>query len=97
MTVFVAITGRVAAGKLDEAAEYLGKYVETIKKMGGDVQLLGEVGEINCIRTVTNYESLAEMEKSIEACWGSEDYRKLMDSAAGLFVEADTKVWKTTN
>lgn len=98
MTVYAAITGRVAAGKLNEAAAYLGKYVESIKKISGrDVQVLGEVGEINCVRTVTTFESLADMEKTIDECWNNEDYRKLMDSAEGLFVDADTKVWKATS
>ncbi len=97
MTVYTAITARVAPGKLNEASAHLAKYAEAIKNLTGhEIQILGEVGEINSVRTVATYESLADMEKTIDACWSDEGYRKLVDSAAGLFTDGETKVWKAT-
>lgn len=95
--IYASISGDVASGKLNEAAAYLGKYAETIKKITGhDVQVLGEVGELNKVMTVTTYDSLADMEKTIEDCWSNEEYRKLMDSAQGLFENAETRIMKET-
>lgn len=96
--IYASVSGDVASGKLNEAAAFLQKYQDGIKKITGhDVQIFGEVGELNKVMTVTTYDSLAEMEKTIEDCWSNEDYRKLMDSAQGLFVNAETRVMKETS
>lgn len=96
--IYASVSGRVAPGKLNEAAAYLQRYAEGIKKISGhDVQVLGEVGEINKVMTVTTYDSLSDMESTIDACWSNEDYRKLMDDATGLFVDAETHVMKATS
>lgn len=95
--IYASISGRVAPGKLNEASAYLQRYADGIKKISGhDVQILGEVGEINKVMTVTTYDSLADMESTIEACWTNEDYRKLMDDATGLFEDAETHIMKQT-
>ena len=94
--IYSSIRGHVAPGKLNEASAYLAKYAEGIKAITGkDVQVLGEVGEINVVMSVVTYEDMAEMEKVIETCWASEDYRKLMDDAEGLFSDSETRIMRT--
>lgn len=96
--IYASVSGDVASGKLNEAAAFLQKYADGIKKLSGhDVQILGEVGELNKVMTVTTYDSLADMEKTIDDLWGNEEYRKLMDSAEGLFENAETRVMKQTS
>ncbi len=97
MAVYASVTGRVAPGKMNEAAAYLAKYADGIKKISGhDVLVLGEVGELNSVMSVTTYENLADMEKTINDLWPSEEYRALMDSAEGLFTDAETHVFIET-
>jgi hypothetical protein len=97
MAVYASVTGRVTPGKLNEAAAYLARYAEGIKKISGhDVQILGQVGEIDSVMTVTTYEDLADMEKTIRDVWPSQEYRQLMDSAKGLFSAAETHVFLDT-
>lgn len=95
--IVASITGRAKPGRLNDASAFVQKYAETIERItGAKTQIGGEVGELNSILVATQHDSMADFDAAIEKCWGSEEYRKILDDAVDIFdSEANqVHVWK---
>ena len=98
--IVTSIRGRVQAGQLNNAAPFLGKYVDLVKEITGvEANIAGRLGAIGEVMVFAQFENANDYQEAVGKLWASEAYRQVMDEGAEIFdgEATDVSVWSVAD